>query len=64
MSKRIYIVSSEQGRTLVRAGNQAQAIRHVAVSQYSAKVASQDELVELVAAGNKVVDASADEAES
>ena len=64
MSKRIYLVSSETTNTLVRATNQAQAIRHVAIHQYSAKVASQDDLVKLVAAGQTVEDASADGEES
>lgn len=64
MSKRIYLVSSEDTKALVRAANQAQAIRHVAINQYTAKVASQDDLVKLVAAGQSVEDASSDSEES
>jgi hypothetical protein len=43
---------------LVRAQNVAQAIRHVAHPMFSAKVASQDELIELTEAGVKVQEAS------
>lgn len=42
---------------LVRSPNVAQAVRHVARSLISADLASQDDLVRLVAAGVKVEDA-------
>lgn len=56
---RIYVVSARHdghviARRLVRAPTQAQAIRHVATEAITAEVASQDDLVELVAAGAKV----------
>lgn len=57
---RIYVVSpkaaegaEKPARRLVRAPNQAQALRHVA-KDLQVTVASQDDLVELVAAGVKV----------
>lgn len=62
--KRIYVVEmkNEDGdalngipdttvKKLVRAGNPAQAIRHVAQSRFSAHVAKQEELVSLAAGG-------------
>jgi hypothetical protein len=52
---RIYLVTqtaepTKQGR-LVRAQNQAQALRHVTADTLQASVAGQDDLVRLVAAG-------------
>jgi hypothetical protein len=61
---RIYLVSNtaadvnaDTGKPharLVRAPNAAQALRHVAADTLLVEVASQDKLVELVAAGVKV----------
>lgn len=63
MAKRIYAVSptkAEAGSTvpvrLVRAHNQAQALRHV-VKDYQATVAGQDDLVQALQAGVKVENA-------
>jgi hypothetical protein len=62
---RIYVVTEADKaretplRHLVRAGSQAQAIRHIATPRFTAEVAEQDELVELVGAGVKVQTASA-----
>lgn len=60
---RIYLVKNTEngGDHLVRAHNQAQAVRHVARKQFECEVASQDDLVELVASGVKVEDAGADD---
>lgn len=51
---RIYRVTAHGKDRLVRAPNKAQAIRHVAEDTITAEVASQDRLVQLVAAGVKV----------
>jgi hypothetical protein len=48
---RIYRVKTPTDSRLVRAPNQAQAIRHVAAGILSAEVATQDDLVTLVKAG-------------
>ncbi len=58
MSRRIYRVASARtgDEWLVRAHNQAQAIRHVVKSEYRAAVASQETLIELLTAGAKVLD--------
>jgi hypothetical protein len=59
--QRIYVISPKAAegeqpkRRLVRAPNQAQAVRHCA-KELQASVATQDELVELVAAGVRVED--------
>lgn len=60
---RIYLVQDTDTITkaLVRASNQAQAIRHVARNRLSVSVASQDDLVEQLALGVKVEDAGADD---
>lgn len=60
MSKRIYRVISANGDKLVRASSQAQAIRHVVTNTYTAKVATQDDLISMLESGMKVDDASAD----
>lgn len=57
---RIYEVvntSADAGSRLIRAKSQAQAIAHV-TKPYKAKIATQDALVELLAAGVKVEDAA------
>lgn len=57
MSDRIYIVRNGAGDPrLVRAANQAQALRHI-VKPYTAEVASQDDLVAAISRGVKVEDA-------
>jgi hypothetical protein len=53
-STRIYLVSGPTGTRLVKAAVASQAITHVAKSAFSAKVASQDDLVEAVSNGVKV----------
>jgi gamma-glutamyl-gamma-aminobutyrate hydrolase PuuD len=53
-STRIYIVNGPTGSRLVKASVASQAITHVAKSEFSAKVASQDDLVEAVSNGVKV----------
>ena len=52
---RIYIVSTQDGTNrLVRATVASQAITHVAKSAFSAKVASQDDLIAELSKGTKV----------
>ena len=59
---RIYSITG-LGRTyLVRAANRAQAVRHVAEGVFAVKVASQEDLVELLPTV-KVADATAEAAE-
>jgi hypothetical protein len=53
-STRIYLVNGPTGTRLVKASVASQAITHVAKSAFSAKVASQDDLVEAVSNGVKV----------
>lgn len=50
---RHYVVESKAGKRLVKAGNGAQAVRHVVRNEYKVHRASHDELVELVANGTK-----------
>jgi hypothetical protein len=64
---RIYLVTQSTGegsgaadsQHLVRAASQAQAIRHVVSDQFSADVATQDDLVTLLGRGVKVREATA-----
>lgn len=51
---RIYLVNGPTGTRLVKASVASQAISHVAKSAFSAKVASQDDLVEALSEGIKV----------
>jgi hypothetical protein len=53
-STRIYLVNGPTGTHLVKAAVASQAITHVAKSAFSARVASQDDLVEAVSNGVKV----------
>jgi hypothetical protein len=47
-ARRIYVVTnSTSGKRLVRSATGAQAIGHVVRSSYSAKVATQEEILEL-----------------
>jgi hypothetical protein len=51
---RIYLVNGPTGSRLVKATVASQAITHVAKSAFSARVASQDDLVEALSSGVKV----------
>lgn len=51
---RIYVVGGPSGIRLVNANTKSQAIAHVAHNTIHAHVASQTDLVELLAAGAKV----------
>ncbi len=58
---RIYIVTAANGDAmLVKATNQAQALRHVARSIYSVRAATALEVAEEMQAGQKVEDATAE----
>ena len=62
-SQRIYIVNGPTGTRLVKAAVASQAISHVAKSAFSAKVASQDDLVEALSNGIKVETYGAEQGE-
>jgi hypothetical protein len=51
---RIYLVNGPTGNRLVKASVASQAITHAAKSAFTAKVASQDDLVQAVSNGVKV----------
>lgn len=53
MSTRIYLVTDVETNKhrLIRAGNQAQAIRHAAQTRFDIEVAGQDDLVILLTSG-------------
>ena len=53
MSTRIYVVTDVETNRhrLIRAGNQAQAIRHAAQTRFDIEVANQDDLVNLLTSG-------------
>jgi hypothetical protein len=53
MKKRIYIVSSPAGQTLVEATSQSQAVGIVVGTLYDARIAKPKEIVELMQAGKK-----------
>lgn len=57
---RIYKVTTPLGSQLIRAQTPAAAIRHAVRDLFDAEVASQDDIVKLVAAGEKVIDAGVD----
>lgn len=59
---RIYEVSSTHETRLVRANSQAQALSHVARSEYSVKVATQDDLVSGLTSGKTVEQAGVEPA--
>jgi hypothetical protein len=63
---RIYLVTDTKTgeQQLIRAGNQAQAVRRAAQSKFSVTVASQDDLVTLIAAGHAVIVAGEDQPET
>ena len=54
MAERIYIVQSSKGTRLVKASLRQQALSHVANSEFTVRVASQDDLVSLLTVGAKV----------
>ncbi len=64
MTTRIYLVTDNTtgAKRLIRAAHQAQAVRHAARAQITVTVASQDDLVFLVADGHCVEDANASDA--
>lgn len=53
MSTRIYVVTDVETNRhrLIRAGNQAQAIRHAAQTRFDIEVAGQEDLVSLLTKG-------------
>jgi len=62
MTTRIYIVTNGAADPrLVRAPNQAQALRHI-VKPYKAEVASQDALIAALGKNIKIEDATAEDA--
>jgi hypothetical protein len=61
MTTRIYNVFDGKTDRLIRAGNPAQALRHVAKASFTVRVATQDDLVDVVGRGGKVEDASKEE---
>ena len=54
MAERIYIVRNTHGARLVKANLRQQALSHVAATEYTVRVASQDDLVEQIKAGTKI----------
>ena len=54
MAERIYIVRNDHGARLVKANLRQQALSHVAATEYTVRVASQDDLVEQIKAGTKI----------
>lgn len=59
---RIYHVEDDDAHHyLVRATSQAQALRHVAGKTFTVEVATQDQIVNLVQAGQPVEDASSNQ---
>ena len=52
-TKRIYIVSSPSGKTLVEATSQATAVKTVVDQLYVARIAKPAEIVELMQSGTK-----------
>jgi len=66
MTTRVYVVTDRETgvKRLIRAGHQAQAIRHAAQEQFDVAVASQDALIELITGGHAIEDASRSEAGS
>lgn len=54
--KRIYVVGTPDGVRLVRATVRSQALTHVAQSDFTVRVASQEDLVEYLGEGIKIED--------
>jgi len=62
---RIYIVTAANGDSmLVKANNQAQALRHIARSIYTVRAASALEVAEEMSVGQKIEDATENQIES
>lgn len=57
MSKRIYLVSNGDTKTLVNASSRAQAMNYIARQTIKIGVATQHELVTLLQSGHKVCEA-------
>lgn len=60
---RIYLVTGtakDAQPALIRATSQAGAIRHYVLGKASAEAATQDKLIEVISAGGKVQDATAE----
>jgi hypothetical protein len=57
-AQRTYIVTSTQGKRLVVASSQAQAIRHVVAQDYQAESADGLQVAEMMSAGIKLERAS------
>lgn len=55
---RVYAVESDNELTLVTANSQAQALSHVAKTQYKVKVATAMDVVEYMKQGGEVEDAT------
>jgi len=51
---RVYMVASNSGARLVRAGHRAQALMFVASQDYNIRVATQDDLIKCLADGKAV----------
>lgn len=54
MAERIYIVRNTYGARLVKANLRQQALSHVAATEYTVRVASQDDLVQQLSVGIKI----------
>jgi len=54
MAETIYVAKNDQGARLVRASMRQQVLSHVAGTEYTVTVATQDDLVEQLTAGTKV----------
>ena len=54
MAERIYIVRNTHGARLVKANLRQQALSHVAATEYTVRVASQDDLVQQLSAGTAI----------
>jgi hypothetical protein len=54
MAERIYIVRNAHGARLVKANLRQQALSHVASTEYTVRVASQDDLVQQLSVGTKI----------
>ena len=54
MAERIYIIRNIHGARLVKANLRQQALSHVAATEYTVRVASQDDLVQQLSAGTAI----------
>jgi len=54
MKERIYMVTSTQGTRLIKANLRQQALSHAAISTFTVRVATQDDLVKQLTAGTKI----------